>query len=342
MDTFGSIRKLAQMTHRELKGSDVIISARTLLHRARDLTGLAVLRVRSENPLLAGSLGALYRTTEAMFIDDSLTSAWAAYVEAHELGHYWLESSGEPAIARRCLEINGLEETTPRLLSRAHGYRPNGYREQCADLFAHEFLLPRSDARRVYWGLGWSASRIAKEIGLPIGLVRSQLAASFPRPSPIPEYRASISSVSIPRSGRRSGMLGDVPPSAGSIDAVRPRTVHARQGVECSESHLPSLGKRRFPLPCRELPRQPPEGIVPIEMCSPGGRFLRTHPIVQVGLDQVIGRRSEEVQDALADMADERFPAQPRGSREGPAARVEIREINFRFFRMSTIEVVGR
>ena len=327
MDKFDSIRKLAQMTHRELKGSDVIISARTLLDRARDLTGLALLRVGSENPLLAGSLGALYRTTEAMFIDDSLTSDWAAYVEAHELGHYWLESSDEPAIARRRLEINGLEETTPSLFSRMHAYSPNGYREQCADFFAHEFLLPRSDARRMHSGLGWSASRIAKEFGLPIGLVHSQLAASFPRPSPIPGYRAStrasISSVSIPRNGRRTGMLGDVPPSAGSIDALRRRTVPVRQGVEFSESQLP-------------------EGIGPIEMYGPGGRFLRTHPIVQVGLDQVIGTRLEEVRDALADMADERSPAQPRGSREGPAARVEIREINFRFFRMSTIEVVGR
>lgn len=327
MDKFDSIRKLAQMTHRELKGSDVLISARTLLDRARDLTGLALLKVGSENPVLAGSLGALHRSTEAMFIDNSLTPDWAAYVEAHELGHYWLESSDEPAIARRRLEINGLDETTQSLFSRMHAYSPNGYREQCADSFAHEFLLPRSDARRMHLGLGWSASRIAKEFGLPIQMVYFQLAASFLHPSPIPEYRAStrasISSASIPRNGRRTGMLGDVPPPAGSIDALRRRTVHARHGVECSESHLP-------------------EGIVPIEMCSPGGRFLRTHPIVQVGLGQVIGRRSEEVQDALADMADERFPTQPRGSREGPAARVEIREINFRFFRMSTIEVVGR
>ena len=323
MDRFDSIRKLAGMKHRELKGSAAIISARTLLHRARDLTGLALLKVRSENPLLAGSLGALYRTTEAMFIDDSLTPDLAACVEAHELGHYWLESSDEPAIARRRLEINGLEETAPSLFGRAHGDRPDEYREQCADSFAHEFLLPRSDARRMHWGLGWSASRIAKVFGLPIDLVRNQLGLSFLRPSPMPGYRASIRSVSIPRNGRRTGTLGDMPPSAGSIDAVRRRTVHARQGGEFSESQLP-------------------EGIVPIEMCSPGGRFLRAHPIVQIGLDQVIGRRSEEVQDALADMADERFPAQPRGSREGPAARVEIREINFRFFRVSTIEVVGR
>ena len=55
-----------------------------------------------------------------------------------------------------------------------------------------------------------------------------------------------------------------------------------------------------------------------------------------------MGTRLGEVRDALADMADERLPAQPRGSREGPAARVEICEINFRFFRVSTIEVVGR
>lgn len=327
MDKFDSIRKLAQMTHRELKGSDVLISARTLLDRARDLTGLALLKVGSENPVLAGSLGALYRTTEAMFIDDSLTSDWAAYVEAHELGHYWLESSDEPAIARRRLEINGLEETTQSLFSRMHAYSPNGYREQCADLFAHEFLLPRSDARRMHLGLGWSASRIAKEFGLPIELVYRQLAASFLHPSPILGYRAStgasIRSVSIPRNGRRTGMLGDVPPSAGSIDAVRRRTVHARQSVECSESHLP-------------------EGIVPIEMCSPGGRFLRAHPIVQVGLDQVIGTRLEDVRDAVADIPSGRFPTRLRESRAGPAARVEIREINFRFFRMSTIEEVGR
>ena len=184
MDTFDSIRTHAGKKHRELKRDAAIISARDLLDRARESTGLFVLPASSENPLLAGGLGALHRRTESIYIDDSLAPDRAAFVEAHELGHYWLESPDDQAVAPRNLDIDRSEGTVPSTFSRVQGYSPNEHREQCANLFAREFLLPRDDARKAFLERGWSASRIARELGVPIELVHRQLSVSLLLPSP--------------------------------------------------------------------------------------------------------------------------------------------------------------
>lgn len=190
MDTFDSIRIHAGKKHRELKGSDVIVSARTLLERARDSTGLSVHLVDSRSPLLAGGSGALHRATEAIYIDDSLAPNQAAFVEAHELGHYWLESPDDPTIAPRNLDIDRSEGTAPSTFSRVQGYSPKEHREQRANLFAREFLLPRDDACKAFLEFNWSASRIAEEHGVPIELVHRQLAVSLLLPSPQPRTRS--------------------------------------------------------------------------------------------------------------------------------------------------------
>src|SRR5262249_32032358 len=73
-------------------------SAAEILAAARDETGLKVQNLPPEHPLLGGGDGALHRASNAIYISNALDPDAAAYVEAHEFGHFWIETPDEPAI----------------------------------------------------------------------------------------------------------------------------------------------------------------------------------------------------------------------------------------------------
>ena len=73
------------------------------------------------------------------------------------------------------------------------GYGPRERRECQANVFAREFLLPCSEARRLFTEERRSAVEIAKCLGVPIGLVHQQLARALLVPeieaTPMPSYK---------------------------------------------------------------------------------------------------------------------------------------------------------
>ncbi len=195
MDNFGAVRKLAREKHAEMRkrsGGDG--SATALLNAARTETKAVVRSVSGENPLLDGGFGALHRPANAapaIYLSSELAPDLAAYVEAHEYGHLWIETPTEPAVVSKASDPGAPEENSPTGIRRVEAYSPEELRERYANVFAREFLLPGSEAKRLF-AEGKSAKGITRQVGVPLALVNQQLAVSLllPEVPDAPERKA--------------------------------------------------------------------------------------------------------------------------------------------------------
>src|SRR5689334_7522944 len=136
MDSFGAVRRLAREKHKALKTRAGAGAAIALLAQARAAMHAAVQLLPPEHPLLAGGDGALHRTgpTPSIYISDALAADQAAYVEAHEFGHLWIETPSEPAVTPRNSDPSTPEEHTPLGLRRVEAYSPEELRERYANV----------------------------------------------------------------------------------------------------------------------------------------------------------------------------------------------------------------
>ena len=133
----------------------------------------AELRLRPRKPgdaLLSGAHAVLDREAEAVWYRDDVTGAERRLILAHELGHVRLHHHDDDC---RC-DDGDLEEDPGAL---AAGYGPRQRREAEANVFAREFLLPAAEAQRLFAD-GADAPTLAKDLGLPLSLVYSQLSQS--------------------------------------------------------------------------------------------------------------------------------------------------------------------
>ena len=140
----------------------------------------------ADHPLLGGGDGALHRKSNTIYLSDALEPDMAAFVEAHEFGHFWIETPSEPAIVPRGSDPGVPEEATPLGLRRVEAYSPEELRERFANVFAREFLLPDFEATRLFVAIGQTAGEIARDLTLPLPLVHQQLATSLLLPA-LPE-----------------------------------------------------------------------------------------------------------------------------------------------------------
>jgi hypothetical protein len=189
MDSFAAVRALAQEKHWAIRAvANGRGNAVDLLAAARVTEGVTTQRVSPDHPLLGGGDGSLHRSSigRSIYLSATASSDWAAYFEAHEFGHLWIETPIEPVIVSRDSDPGTPEEPTPLGLRRVEAYSAQELRERYANVFAREFLLPCSEARRFFIIVGKSAIEIAAELGIPIGLVHQQLAAALLLPEPPP------------------------------------------------------------------------------------------------------------------------------------------------------------
>src|SRR5436190_13135366 len=149
MDSFGAVRALAREKHGMLRAKAGGNTATQLLAAAREAIGLKVKKLPPEHPLLGGGDGALRRASNAIYISNTLTPDMAAYVEAHEFGHFWIETPADPVIVPRGSDPGVPEEGTPLGLKRVEAYSPDELRERFANVYAREFLLPAPEAHRL-------------------------------------------------------------------------------------------------------------------------------------------------------------------------------------------------
>lgn len=200
MDTFSAVRALAREKNGVVRAKAAGGTAPQLLAAARAETGLKVQKLPPDHPLLGGGDGALHRATNAIYISNALSPDMAAYVEAHEFGHYWIETPSNPAIVPKGSDPGAPEEGTPLGLKRVEAYSPEERRERFANVFAREFLLPGPEARHHFVDLRNVAPKIAQDLTLPLGLVHQQLAASLL----LPELPATAADAM--KSGERPGL----------------------------------------------------------------------------------------------------------------------------------------
>lgn len=212
MEGFDLIRHTARLRHAEARAKrGGVNTGAALLDGATDLTGIARQAVPDDDRVLCGAEAILEKSTPAIFYKKSVGPAEAIFYQAHEFAHYWLDSA-TGACAVGDIDESMPEERIPLGIQRVEGYGPRERRECQANVFAREFLLPSSEARRLFIEEGLSAVVIAERLGVPLGMVHQQLALGLLVPdSEIGENSSEAASPSLDDSQRAAAEAEEGP-----------------------------------------------------------------------------------------------------------------------------------
>jgi DNA helicase-2/ATP-dependent DNA helicase PcrA len=175
MDAFEPVRADAARLHAEIaatvaapRGPMQLVDA-AIKHLGLELNWLPI-----GDPALKNAKALYDDQTGAIFAVDEGASSEHALVVAHEIGHVRLHG-GSASCTTHDVDPSRSTESAPVGLQRVEDYGARERRELQANVFAREFLLPRSAARQMFVAEGASASDIAKQRDLPLPLVRQQI-----------------------------------------------------------------------------------------------------------------------------------------------------------------------
>ncbi|MES2535410.1 MAG: ATP-dependent helicase [Pseudomonadota bacterium] len=126
---------------------------------------------------LSGGRATFIRDDSLILYECSGTDFDMAFLIAHEIGHIVLGDDVEDAkdLTPYHIDPARVAEASPVGIDLVVDYGRRQRREVKMDLFAREFLLPRSVARRLHVEEGMTASEIAKKLGAPFEVVAQQL-----------------------------------------------------------------------------------------------------------------------------------------------------------------------
>jgi len=175
MEAFETIRVAATQLNEEL------VSAGCNALDPASLVDAAIIKLDLEVVLLPPGDLAL-KGAQALFDDqrgtilceDLGTRVEQSLVIAHEIGHARIHG-GSCQCMDQDIDITSPMEAAPVGLQRVEDYGVRERHELQANIFAREFLLPRSGARELYLVRGMGAIEIASQTGLPLNLVRQQI-----------------------------------------------------------------------------------------------------------------------------------------------------------------------
>lgn len=137
------------------------------------------------DPQLKGGQAALDSQAGIILYEDSGSEFDRAFLIAHELGHVILEGGIQDAVTDH-VEPDRSAEDAPVGIEKVLDYGAKERREVRMDLFAREFLLPRSLVRRLHLQDGWSSTDIASNFGAPLPVVQQQLLDALLLPEILP------------------------------------------------------------------------------------------------------------------------------------------------------------
>ena len=177
MDNFSAVRTLAAQKREALKAK--AHDAPSLLASAMTDTGYSITPIDPASPNLGGGDGALSRNTKTIYVSNALAPGDAVVRRGPRIRAHLDRDARRSGHRRKGAIRVAPEEATPLGVRRVEAYSPQESREQLANVFAREFLLPRSHARKLFVDEAWNASKIAYELKLPPGLVHQQLATSL-------------------------------------------------------------------------------------------------------------------------------------------------------------------
>lgn len=137
----------------------------------RDLDVYGLLQGDSQ---LKGGRAAFDSQAGIILYEDTGTEFDRAFLIAHELGHVVLEGGTYDLVTEQ-IEPDRSVEDAPVGIEKVIDYGARERREIRMDLFAREFILPRSVARDLHVHNGLSSVEIANRLGSPLQVVRQQL-----------------------------------------------------------------------------------------------------------------------------------------------------------------------
>ncbi len=147
------------------------IQAEVLVSDGLESAGLRCRLRLPSDPLLSGAHAVLDPEMRTIWVRSDASAPERRVFIAHELAHFHLHEGGKLC---HCSEPDFAEPEAMRSV----GYGPRQRRETEANVFAREFLLPASEAQRLFSG-GDDASALASRLGIPIGIVFAQLSAGL-------------------------------------------------------------------------------------------------------------------------------------------------------------------
>jgi DNA helicase II / ATP-dependent DNA helicase PcrA len=183
MDGFELIRKAAEELHdKVVAGGGDALSPLALVQAAVKELGLELAWLEEGDPALKKAR-ALFDVQSGLIICKAGgTDAEGALLVAHEIGHV-VAHVGSTICATDDIDPSRSTESAPVGLQRVEDYGAHERRELQANVFAREFVLPRTLARRLHMGEARTSLDIALKTGLPKGLVRQQLFDALLLPS---------------------------------------------------------------------------------------------------------------------------------------------------------------
>ena len=211
MESFDTIRMLARDKHDEARAAaGGKGSASDLLDGATTITGIERMAVVDDDPLLCGAEAVLDPSVPGIFYKKGVSEEQAAFYQAHEFGHHFLDSA-TGACSGSDIDVTMPEERIPLGIQCVEGYSPHERRECQANIFAREFLLPCSEARRWFSEESVAAPDIATRLGVPIRLVHQQLAQALLVPE-IEDSTKDFHGLPVPDASQRTAAEADSGP----------------------------------------------------------------------------------------------------------------------------------
>lgn len=197
MDAFDPIRRAADELHRktiEIGGDpmDPLAFVTAAVEQLPDLE-LELVWLDPGNPGLKGARARFDDQAGIICCENVGDPASRALLVAHELGHAKLHA-GSLNCGPGDIDASQPTETAAVGLQRVESYSAHERQELQANVFAREFVLPRSLARKLYLNDNLSASAIAEATGLSLAVIRQQLfdALLLPPETPIAEEKSPI------------------------------------------------------------------------------------------------------------------------------------------------------
>lgn len=136
--------------------------------------GFDVEQTSPDSPLLDGSRATVIHEDRLILHENIGTMFERAFLVAHEIGHLEL-GDGEQNEPTSEIDATRAAEASPIGMERVIDYGRKQRREVQMDLFAREFLIPRSVVRNLHVRCELSASDIALQFGAPFDVVAQQL-----------------------------------------------------------------------------------------------------------------------------------------------------------------------
>jgi len=176
MDGFDKIRALARESSR--RGRERLAEGARAIDFVQVITqdaGLELWPLEPSDALLNGALAVLARNDGAIYHVNNLPMEDLAVLIAHELGHFHLHASEAGAMCSQGdVDASAPNEVSPVGADRIAGYGAKERRELQANVFARELLLPQPRARALHSQHSKTPTDIARDLGLPLAVVRQQ------------------------------------------------------------------------------------------------------------------------------------------------------------------------